>query len=65
MDEINLDVTSSNFSLIMSTLVENKFQKVISPKDILFKFSEKLEKKLLEKKDFIGYIDIILNNFIT
>ncbi len=65
MDEINLDVTSSNFSLIMSTLVENKFQKVISPKDILFKFWDKLEKKLLEKKDFIGYIDIILNNFIT
>lgn len=65
MDEINLDVTSSNFSLIMSTLVENKFQKVISPKDILFKFWDKLEKKLLEKKDFIGYIDLILNNFIT
>jgi len=37
----------------MSVLVENKFQKVISPKDILFKFSENFEKKLFEKKDFV------------
>gem|GEM_PF-6808287 len=37
----------------MSTLVENKFQKIISPKDILFKFSEKLEQKLIEKKDYL------------
>lgn len=36
----------------MSTLVENKYMKVVSPKDILFRFSDKLEGKLFEKKDF-------------
>jgi hypothetical protein len=49
----------------MSTLVENKFQKVSSPKDILFKFAERFEKKLLEKKDYLGYIDIFMNNFMA
>lgn len=65
MDEINLDITDKNFSTIMSILVENKFQKVDSPKDILFKFTEKFEKKLFEKKDFLGYIEIFYNNFIA
>ncbi|MDD2487046.1 MAG: DUF4012 domain-containing protein [Candidatus Gracilibacteria bacterium] len=63
LPEINMDITSDNFSLVMSTLVENKFQKVTSPKDILFKFTDHLEKKLLEKKDFSGYFDILLDNF--
>ncbi len=62
MDEINMDITPDNFSIIMSTLVENKFNATISPKDILFSFSEKLEKHLLDKKDFVGYLDIILDN---
>lgn len=62
LDEIQTNITDRNFSLIMSTLVENKFQKVISPKDILFKFSEKLEKKLIEKKDYLNYFQIFLNN---
>lgn len=62
LDEINTQITADNFSLIMSTLVENKFMKVISPKDILFKFSENLEKKLLSKKDYFWYFDIFMNN---
>ena len=62
IDEIGMDVTHENFSLLLSTLVENKFMKVISPKDILFRFSEALEKRLLEKKDFLGYIDVFLDN---
>ncbi|EKE28753.1 MAG: hypothetical protein ACD_3C00018G0002 [uncultured bacterium (gcode 4)] len=65
MDEIGTDITADNFSLIMSTLVENKFQKVDSPKDILFKFTDKLEKKLIEKRDFMWYIDMFLNNILA
>ena len=44
----------------MSVLVENKLNAKISPKDILFRFSKELEKHLVEKKDFVGYIDIFL-----
>jgi hypothetical protein len=62
MDEINMDITDTNFSVIMSILVENKFKAAISPKDILFKFTEKLESSLLEKKDFVGYLDILIDN---
>lgn len=53
-----MDVTAENFSTLMSVLVENKLNAKISPKDILFRFSEELEKMLAEKKDIIGYIDI-------
>ncbi|EKE26583.1 MAG: hypothetical protein ACD_4C00238G0012 [uncultured bacterium (gcode 4)] len=63
LPEVNIDITNKNFSLIMSTLVENKFGKVDSPKDILFKFTEKLEQKLLDRKDFFWYFDIISDNF--
>ncbi|EKE30166.1 MAG: hypothetical protein ACD_2C00033G0007 [uncultured bacterium (gcode 4)] len=65
MDEIWADVTADNFSLIMSTMVENKFQKVISPKDILFKFTDKFEKKLIDKRDFMWYIDMFVNNVLA
>ena len=58
LKEIGTDVTAENFSTLMSTLVENKLGARISPKDILFRFSEELEKHLLEKKDIVGYIDI-------
>ena len=61
LSDINSDITNENFSLVMSTLVENKFKKVVSPKDILFKFSWELEKKLIEKKDYVWYFDIFLN----
>ncbi|MDD2565756.1 MAG: DUF4012 domain-containing protein [Candidatus Gracilibacteria bacterium] len=65
MNGIGTDISDKNFSLIMSTLVENKFEKVISPKDILFKFSANFEKKLFEKKDFTGYLEIFLSNLIA
>lgn len=65
LDEINKDVTADNFSLIMSALVENKFWKITSPKDILFKFTENFEKRLIEKKDYLGYIDIVMNNLLS
>lgn len=65
LDEIGLEITYKNFSTVMSILVENKFAKVISPKDILFKFSDKLEKKLISKKDYFGYFEILINNIIS
>lgn len=65
MNGIWTDISDKNFSLIMSTLVENKFEKVISPKDILFKFSANFEKKLFEKKDFTWYLEIFLSNLIA
>jgi hypothetical protein len=60
LKEINADVTADNFSELMSVLVENKLGAKISPKDILFRFTEELEKNLMEKKDFIGYVDLFL-----
>lgn len=62
LDEINTEITDKNFSLLMSILVENKFQKVISPKDILFKFSEKLEQRLIDKMDLLWYVELFLSN---
>ncbi len=62
MNEVNIDITKNNFSVVMSLLVENKFNAKISPKDILFSFTNKLEKHLIEKKDFLWYLDIIIEN---
>jgi hypothetical protein len=60
LKEVKTEVTADNFSTLMSILVENKVNAKVSPKDILFRFSEEFEKNLMEKKDFIGYIWIIL-----
>lgn len=65
LDNIKTNITNKNFSLIMSTLVENKYEKIVSPKDILFKFSENFEKKLIEKRDYLWYFQIFLDNLVA
>ena len=48
--------------MLMSVLVENKIAKTYSPKDVLFDFVTELEKKLAEKKDVAGYLEIFDKN---
>lgn len=48
-----------NFSLLMSTLVENKYAKEKTPKDILFRFIESFGKKIQEKNAYIDVLDIL------
>lgn len=62
---LNKEITSENFSLIMSTLVEAKVFKVgtlWTPKQVLFDFAWEFKSKLLEKKDYYSYIKIILKH---
>lgn len=47
-----------NFSLLMSTLVENKYAKINTPKDILFQFGSALIKKIQEKNVPLELLDI-------
>lgn len=58
LGKIGKTVDATNFSMLMSVLVENKVTKVSSPKDVLFDFVVELEKRLLERKDFAGYFDV-------
>jgi len=56
------NINSDNFSLILSTLVEAKVFKVWTlwtPKQVLFDFAWEFWVKLLEKKDYFSYVDII------
>lgn len=48
LDGVNEDFTDKNFSLLMSLLVENKFGKEKTPKDILFQFIPAFTKKISE-----------------
>ena len=55
-------IDSSNFSLILSTLVEAKVFKVWTlwtPKQALFDFADEFFAKLLEKKNYYSYAKII------
>lgn len=65
MEQIKKTVDADNFSMLMSVLVENKIAKTYSPKDVLFDFVTELEKTLLEKKDFAGYLEILDKNAKT
>jgi len=59
------NITSENFSLILSTLVEAKVFKVgtlWTPKQVLFDFAWEFKEKLLVKKDYYNYAKIILNH---
>lgn len=47
IDWINDSFNDQNFSLLMSILVENKFAKEKTPKDILFKFIDDFGKKII------------------
>lgn len=62
---LNQKITSDNFSLILSTLVEAKVFKVWtlwSPKQVLFDFASEFKEKLLEKKDYYAYVKVILEH---
>jgi len=59
------NITSENFSLVLSTLVEAKVFKVgtlWTPKQVLFDFAWEFKEKLLTKKDYYNYLKIILSH---
>lgn len=58
-------ITSDNFSLVLSTLVEAKVFKVWSlwtPKQVLFDFAGELYNKLLKEKKYYDYANILLQH---
>ncbi len=62
---IDEEISSENFSLLISTLVEAKTFKVWSlgtPKQILFDFSNVFIEKLKEKKDYVSYVKVLLTH---
>ncbi len=62
---LSQNITSENFSLVLSMLVEAKVFKVGTlgtPKKVLFDFAWEFKKKLLDKKDYYSYLKIILNH---
>ena len=50
---------ASNFSLLMSTLVEGKYGRLNTPKDVLFQFISAFGSQIRDKGDLIQIIDII------
>ena len=61
-------LTSENFSLIISTLVESQSFKVWtlwSPKQILFDFANVFLDRLKQEKNYSAYADILLKNIQT
>lgn len=72
MSEYNLTIDASNFSRIVSTLVEARvfpYKKLDtghtyqSPKEFLFRFMEAFSKQLAEKRDIFGYLKILSDHF--
>lgn len=65
-DVIERDITSENFSEVMSLLVEAKLFKEGTqgtPKQILFDFIKVLEKTVLEQKNYGAYLKLLLDSF--
>ncbi|HBB26971.1 TPA: hypothetical protein DCZ36_00555, partial [Candidatus Gracilibacteria bacterium] len=72
MDAYNLTIDHTNFSRIVSTLVEARvfpYKKLDtghtyqSPKEFLFRFMEVFIKQLGEKGDIFGYLNIFVDHF--
>ena len=72
MPEYNLTIDATNFSRIVSTLVEARvfpYKKLDtghtyqSPKEFLFRFMEAFSAQLAEKRDIFGYLSILVDNF--
>ncbi|MDD2907364.1 MAG: DUF4012 domain-containing protein [Candidatus Gracilibacteria bacterium] len=62
---LNEKITSDNFSLVLSTLVEAKVFKLGtlgSPKQILFDFALEFKDKLLLEKDYYAYFKTLINH---
>ncbi len=55
---VSLPFDEKNFSLLMSTLVENKYAKENTPKDILFQFAGALIAKIREKNAPLELLDV-------
>ena len=72
MDEYHLTIDDTNFSRVVSTLVEARvfpYKKLDtghtyqSPKEFLFRFMEAFGRELAEKRDIFGYLNIFLDHF--
>lgn len=64
-DTVNEVITSENFSILISTLVEAETFKLWTlgtPKQILFDFANLFFAKLKQDKDYFWYLDIIIKN---
>ena len=59
---VTMAFDEKNFSLLMSTLVENKYAKDTTPKDILFQFATALVAKIREKNTPFELLDIFLGH---
>jgi hypothetical protein len=60
---VSIPFDEKNFSLLMSTLVENQYAREHSPKDILFHFGESLLAKVHEKRAYTALIDALVNSW--
>lgn len=56
---VTIPFDADNFSILMSTLVENKYAKEKTPKDILFRFIEAFVQKIHEKNAYIDILSIL------
>ena len=56
---VTVPFTSDNFSLLMSTLVENRYAQVNTPKDILFQFGSALLSRIREQNLALDILDIL------
>jgi hypothetical protein len=55
---VTIPFDATNFSLLMSTLVENQFAREHHPKDILFQFGDALLAKVHEKRLYETVFDV-------
>lgn len=60
---VTIPFDSANFSLLMSTLVENQFAREHHPKDILFQFGDALLAKIHEKRLYETVFDVFERNW--
>ena len=60
---VTIPFDNRNFSLLMSTLVENQFAREHHPKDILFQFAKSLMSKVQEKRMYETVFDIFERNW--
>ena len=63
VEGVPLKFDDKNFSLLMSILVENKFAKEKTPKDILFAFISEFGNKVLESRKIEKISEIIMNSW--
>lgn len=63
LDGVEIPFTKENFSILMSVLVENKFAKEKTPKDILFRFIDAFGKKIVETRKIDQTFKIIENHW--